>query len=591
MSKGKIKTKWNLKKFYSSEKDPRIEREIMAIERAVIAFEKKYKKSNYTSSPNKLLKALKDYENLSEISSRSKAGRYFYFRKDLNSEDNVAQAYATKLDNRLTLLGNRITFFSLNISKIPRSKQNLFLQDKGLSKYSYLLKNIFDDAKYVLSEKEEQMVSLLANTSYSMWVDGQEKLLNIQTVDFKGQKIPLPKAMSMISEMPKNERDELNKEINQILKSISFFSEAELNAIYNFKKVMDERRGYKNPYSSTILSYQNDEKSIIKLVDLVTSNFRISRRFYKLHAKLLGLKKLSVADRGVKIGKISKKFSWQTSVKLVGEIFLKVGKKYHDIFYKLINSEQVDVYPKAGKAGGAYCSPSHNAPTMIFLNHTDDFKSLDTLAHEMGHAIHTELSKSQPLIYQDYPISSAEVASTFFEQAVLDEVEKGLSEREKIVSLHNRLMGDVSTIFRQVAFFNFELELHQKIRATGQISKEEISKLLKKHLESYMGNAFDITDDDGYFYIVVSHLRRFFYVYSYAYGQIISRSFFENWKRDPKFIEKIDKFLSAGGSKSPKEIFRDCGIDISNPKFFEDGLKSIEKDIDRLEKLSKLTSK
>ncbi len=587
----KIKTKWDLSLFYKNEKDPKIEKEIRDIEKATVAFEKKYKNSDYTSSPKKLQSALDDYVILLEIFSRSKAGYYFAYRKSLNSNDNLAQAHATKIDNKITLLGNKIIFFTLNISKIPKSKHKALLANKILKPYSYFLKKIFDNAKYLLSEKEEQIVDLLSNTSYSMWISGQDKLLSSQLVEFKGLKIPISKAGSMISELPKSDRDVLYSKINKIHKSISHFAESEINAVYNFKKVLDERRGYKKPYSASILSYENEEIDIENLVSLVTKNFHISKRFFRLHAKLLKLDKLKPSDRGVKIGQIKKKFTFDQSVSMVGKIFSKVGKKYGEIFYKLVNSGHVDVFPRMGKTGGAYCSSSHNTPTFILLNHTDDLRSLETLAHEMGHAVHSELSKSQPILYENYTMSSAEVASTFFEQVVLAEIESEFSESEKIILLHNRILGDIATIFMQIACFNFELELHNSIRQNGQLSKEEIARLLSEHFKSILGDVFDISEDDGYFFVKWSHIRHFFYVYTYAYGQIISRAFFENWKKDPKFIEKIDKFLSAGGSKSPKEIFKDAGIDISNMKFFQSGLESIEKDIERLEKMTKITKK
>ena len=584
--KSAIKTEWDLSVFYKNEKDPKIEKEIKAVEKATLAFEKKYKNKDYISSSKKLLRAMQDYEELSKISGNVKGPLYFYFRKDLNSNDNIAQAAGTKLSNRLTISSNKIAFFTINISKIPTTRQKTYLNDKNLASYAYFLKLIFDNAKYILSEKEEQVIDLLSQTSYSMWIDGQDKLLSSQSIDWKGEKMPLAKALSILSDLPKKESDEMSSKINSILKSVSSFAEAEINAVYNFKKVLDERRGYQNPYSSTILGYQNTEKSIMLLIDLITKNFKISQRFYKVHAKLLKMKKLSVSDRGVKIGEIKKKFDFQTSVSIVGDIFSKIGQKYSDIFYRLLNSGQVDVFPKVGKTGGAYCAHDYNAPTFILLNHTDDLRSLETLAHEMGHAIHSELSKKQSIFYQHYTMSSAEVASTFFEQVSLNEIESQLSEKEKMISLHGRLQGDISTIFRQIACFNFELELHQRIRSEGQLSKEEIAKLLRKHLESYMGDAFNVTDDDGYFFVNWSHIRRFFYVYSYAYGQLISRAFFENWKKDNKYIEKIDQFLSAGGSMSPEEVFKKAGIDILDPKFFLSGLKSIEKDIERLEKFA-----
>lgn len=587
MSNNTFKTEWDLSVFYKDENDPNIEKDIKKAEKACADFEKKYKDKDFTSSAKKLLQALKDHDDLSISISAAKAGRYFWYRKDLNSEDNVANAMMTKIDNRLTKAINKLVFYDIALSKIPLKKQKIFLKDKSLKPYSYMLKKVFESSKHILSEKEEQLVSLLSQTSFSMWVDGQEKLLAGQTVEHGGENIPLPKAMSILSDLPKGDRRVLAKKINEVLKSVSHFAEAEINAVYNFKKVMDDRRGFKEPYDATFLSYENDPKTVKLLVDVVTKGFSVSKRFYKLHAKILNEQKLSYEDRGVKIGEIKKKFDFETAVSLVGNVFERVGPRYKNIFDNILNNGQVDVYPKKGKTGGAYCSGGYDVPTFVLLNQTDDLRSLETLAHEMGHAVHTELSKSQPIIYQDYSTSTAEVASTFFEQVVISEIEDQFTDEEKVILLHNKIMGDVSTIFRQIACFNFELELHKRIRAEGQLSKEEMAKLLRKHMEAYLGEAFELTDDDGYFFVTWSHIRRFFYVYSYAYGQIISRALFENWKKDKSYAEKIEQFLSLGSSMSPEDIFKKVGINVKDPKFFESGIKSIEKDIEKLEKLTK----
>ncbi len=248
---------------------------------------------------------------------------------------------------------------------------------------------------------------------------------------------------------------------------------------------------------------------------------------------------------------------------------------------------QIDVYPRQGKTGGAYCSGLNQHPTFLLLNHVDDIRSVETLAHEMGHAIHTELSKKQLPHYRGYSTATAEVASTFFEQLAIAKLEQHLSDKEKLIFLHNRLLGDISTIFRQIACFNFELELHQRIREAGQLDKEEIAKLLAKHLRSYTGAAMKVTSDDGYFFVSWSHIRRFFYVYSYACGQLVSRALYEKWKADPSYATKIEQFLKAGCSMSPENIFKSIGIDTTDPAFFEGGLKAIESDISQLEKLAK----
>ncbi len=243
------------------------------------------------------------------------------------------------------------------------------------------------------------------------------------------------------------------------------------------------------------------------------------------------------------------------------------------------------MYPSVGKRGGAYCWGAYGLPTVVLLNHTNNFNSVMTLAHEMGHAFHTEMSHTQSPIYADYTTSVAETASTLFENFVFDEVFETLSKKEKIIALHDKINGSVSTIFRQIACFNFEKELHEKIRREGYLSKENIASLMNKHMKSYLGPVFEMREDDGYFFVNWSHIRRYFYVYSYAYGALISDALYLEYKKDNNFKEKIEEFLKAGGSKSPEDIFCDIGINIRDPKFFENGLKVIEEDIKRLEKL------
>jgi oligoendopeptidase F len=168
---------------------------------------------------------------------------------------------------------------------------------------------------------------------------------------------------------------------------------------------------------------------------------------------------------------------------------------------------------------------------------------------------------------------------------VFEEIFETLSAKEKIIALHDRIQDDVQTIFRQIACFNFETELHKTIRLKGSLSKEEIGALLNKHMSAYLGPKFKLTELDGYFFVNWSHIRRFFYVYSYGYGQLISKALYKKYKEDKKYIHQIKKFLSAGGSKSPEDIFKDIGINTTKPDFFESGLKSIEQDIERLEKM------
>lgn len=578
-------TTWNFKLFYQSDKDPQIERDLSQVERALQSFGKKYKGRDFTSTVDRLLKALKDYEKLEEAVEGFKPWFYFSRRKDVDAENASVAALETQIESRMTAALNKVAFFRLELGKVSASRQTAYLKDKKLKNFHYFLKLIFERARYNLTEPEEQLAALLSQPAYSMWVDGQSKLLSAQTIPFGKKSIPISEAVSILADQPKVVRDKLHRAINERLKNVSHFAEAEINAVYNFKKIIDERRGYAEPYTATVLGHEMDGKTVEELVKVVTQNFRISRRFYKLHAKLLKQKRLTLADRNAPIGKIKKKFDFRSAASLVKDAFVHIDPQYSATLMRYIKDGQLDIFPRKGKRGGAYCASNGLLPVLIMLNHTDDIRSLETLAHEMGHAFHYEASKHQAPLYRVYSTAVAEVASTFFEQAAAAALEEKLSPRERIILLHNKIKSDIMTIFAQIALFNFELALHKRIRREGQLSKEEIAKLMSEHLRSYMGEICDVTDDDGYFFVRLAHIRWHFYVYSYAFGQLVSRALFEKWKEDKSYAKKIAQFLSAGGSMSPKDIFKSIGVDTTDPKFFLSGLKAIEKDIDRLERL------
>lgn len=584
----KIQTAWNLGLIYKNEKDPQIEKDIVAYEKAVEDFEKKYRtNTDYLTDAQKLKDALDANVALYSMKEPRKAGNYFYYRKELNATDQEAERRLNVISDRLTKAGNKTVFFDLYLGKIEPKFQEQFLKSEILKPYRYYLKRTFETAKHNLTEPEEKIMNLKSLPSYELWVRGQQKLQSQQTVTFKGKVLPIPQAQNLVAQAGTADRRKLTDLTNTELKKISDFAESELNAIYLDKKINDELRGFKHPYSRTILGYQNDEASIINFVNTVTKRFDISHRFYKLKAKLLKEKKLEYADRAAKVGKISIKATFEDSLALLRTAFEKADPKFKEILDDYIRNGQIDVYPRKGKKGGAYCSGDINMPTYVLLNHVDTMDSFKTFAHEMGHAIHTELSKSQPIIYQSYTISVAEVASTFFEHIAFEEIFPKLSKKEQAFALHDRLNDAVATIFRQVAVFNYELEMHTAIREKGALSKEEIAALHNKHMGAYLGPQFKLKELDGYFFVSWPHLRYFFYVYSYAYGELISMALYKKYKEDKNYIKQIEKFLSAGGSKSPEDIFKDISIDTSKPGFFEQGLQNLEDDLIKLEKLLK----
>jgi len=581
----KIKTKWELEKlFYTSLKDPRIARDVAKGDKAIDKFVATYSKNKkHLRDPKALKKALDAYEELDLLCSPAPL-YYAHYRKELNAKDKEAEAFLNKLSDHYTKRGNKLIFFTLEIGKTPAFVQKKLFTSKELALFKYWLAKLFEAAKHNLTEPEEKILSLLSDVSGGRWVQAVDNILNTRTVVFKGKKMPLNEAAVNVSNLPKASRRALHTIVMKEYKNVSQMAESELNALVTRKKITDELRGFKEPYDATILGYENDRKSVLRLIGTVTKHFGIAKRFYALKAKMMKEKRLTYADRSAPVGKVEKRVSFAQAATIVRDTFYNLHPRYAETFERLLANGQVDVYPKAGKTSGAYCSSGVDEPTMLLLNHVDNAKSLLTIAHEMGHAMHAERAKTQHPLYQGHTISVAEVASTFFEQAAFDALFQKLSAKEKVVAMHDKILGDVATVFRQIAFFNFEVDLHKGVREKRLLSKEEIAALLNKHTAAYMGPAVKLVPDDGYFFVTVSHFRRFFYVYSYAFGQLVSRALYERVKKDPKFIDKVDKFLCAGGSMSPEDIFALCGLDLYKPDVFLEGLRGIEKDIWELEK-------
>jgi oligoendopeptidase F len=581
-----MKTTWNLGLLYKDHQDGQVDKDLKAIEKAYAAFDKKYRgKTDYLKDESKLFAALADFEALFEKLAITKPLQYFQLAQDL-ADDPVARAKATQILERLTKNEHKIVFFELSLAKIPATLQKKFLASKKLSHFRYHLKCIFDRVKHDLSEAEEKIMGLKSIPAYQQWITATDKILNKQVVEFQGKKLPVAEASQKIHDLPLKERRELHEKTMKVLQGVSDVAESEINAVVLDKKINDELRGYKEPFDATILGYQNDRKSVMALVDAVTKNYPISHRFYSLKAKLLKLSNLEYSDRNVGIGENVKEIQFEEAVSILRGIFGGADKRYLDILNSYLENGQIDVYPKVGKTGGAYCAGASKIPTFVLLNYTNTLDQVMTFAHEMGHAIHTEISKVQPALYEHYTISTAEVASTFFEAMVFDALFEKMTKEEKVLALHNKINDDIQTIFRQIACFNFETDLHRTIRAKGAMSKEEIGALMNKHMGAYMGPITKMKDIDGNFFVQWGHIRRFFYVYSYAFGQLISKALYAEYKKDKKFIEKVNRFLSAGGSDSPENIFKSIGIDVTKPDFWEKGLKSIDKDIETLEKLT-----
>jgi oligoendopeptidase F len=588
---------WNLKQLFDNDDDPRIEEKRKSIEKISYKFINRWKdRKDYLKSPAILKQALDEYERWKrDYSTDGEEGYYFWLRTSQDQNNPKLKAKFNKIENFSKAIENDIRFFYLRIAKISKKYQKKFLDYTGLKYYKHFLERIFAESKYLLTEPEERILNLKTSTSYSNWIKMTSGFLakeerNIILEDGRKHIKTFAEILSLLNSKDKRVRDSAIKALNDILCKNVEIAEAEINSVLANKKVDDELRKMSRPDLTRHISDDIDSEIIDALIKTVSDRFDISSRFYGLRAKLMRVKRLKYHERNVEYGDINKNYSYNNSIKLIYRVLENLDSEFADIFTSFIKNGQFDVYPRKGKVSGAFCAYHLvSLPTYILLNHTNKLRDVLTLAHELGHGINNELiKKKQNALNFGTPTSTAEVASTFMEDFVLQEILRQADDKLRLSIMVMKLSDEVTTIFRQVACYQFEQELHREFRQKGFLSMEEIGKLFQEHMAAYMGDFVEQSPGSENWWVYWSHIRSFFYVYSYASGLLISKSLQNSVKENPKFIGKVKEFLSAGLSDSPKNIFKNLGVDITDRSFWNKGLDEVE---DLLEETTELAKK
>jgi len=577
--------RWNLHHLFNNDDDPRMENHLKEVVKKSYQFINKWKnRKDYLKYPDILRQALDDYERWKRIyGTDGDEGYYFWLRTAQNQNNPHLKAKYNKVENVSKKIENDIQFFYLSISKISKRRQNIFLESACLRPYMHFLERIFAESRYLLSEPEERILNLKSSPSHSNWVRMTSSFLSKEmreVINEKGgtETLTFAEILSLMNSHNKKVRDSASNAFNDIMYQYVDVAESEINAILQNKKIDDELRQVPRPDLTRHINDDIDSEIVDTLVKAVSDRFDISSQFYALKAKLLKVKKLKYHERNVEIGDINKKYSFHKSTKIIYKVLQALDNEFVEIFTRFLEHGQFDVYPRKGKTSGAFCA--HNLisqPTYILLNHTNKLRDILTLGHELGHGINNELiKKKQHALNFGTPTSTAEVASTFMEDFVLQEILKNADDELKLSILMTKLNDEVSTIFRQISCYQFEQELHEEFRTKCYLSKEDIGKLFQKHMSEYMGDYVEQSPGSENWWVYWSHIRSFFYVYSYASGLLISKSLQNSFKENPRFIHDIKEFLSAGLSDSPKAIFKKLGIDITDRRFWDRGLTEIE---------------
>lgn len=554
-------------------------------------------RNDYFENAKVLREALDEYEKLvRNFSGGGTEGYYYSLKEQTNLNDTKIRKKINLIDNFQKEQSMKTLFFHLNLAKISEDKQKKFLKSQELSKYHNFLKEIFENSKYLLSEEGEKILSLKSLGSYDLWIKMLEGFLAKETrkvvaSDGKEKEMTYDELLNLTKNKDKKLRDNAGKAFNDIMKKYYEIAEFELNAVLENAKVDGELRNFKRVDESRIRGDLIDFDFIDSLLLAVKERYDLSKRYYSLLSKLTGQKKFNYYERGIQLFEINKKYSFEEATKIVKKIFSKMHPNFLKIFQNMLEKGQVDVFARPGKKGGAFCTHFRIDDLIyVLLNFSGNIQDIVTLAHEMGHAINGHyMQKNENALNYEYSKATAEVASIFMEDFVFEEIKKEFQDEEKFYLLLNKILNEISGIQRQIALYFFELELHKTYRKEGYLSKEKISEIFSKHMSEYLGDLFD-KETMKYGWIYWEHIRLYFYVYSYASGSLISKAMQKKYKEDPSFIKKIEKFLSTGTSKTPREIFNEMGIEI-NKEFFLTGLEKVEEELDEVEELGKKLGK
>jgi oligoendopeptidase F len=352
-------------------------------------------------------------------------------------------------------------------------------------------------------------------------------------------------------------------------------------------------------YNSTLhqsLDNDNIDTTVyLNLIETVKSNAATLERYADLRRRALKLDSLHNYDMFAPlIPETRQEITFDDAVKTIEEAMAPLGKAYVDPMTVGFNSRWIDVYETQSKRSGAYSSSTYLTHPFMLLNYSDTMDDMFTLAHEMGHSMHTwHSNKYQPYTYAGYTLFNAEVASTFNEALVMDYLLKKEKDPAKRLYLINQYIDNIrGTVVTQVMFADFELKMHRAAEAGEPLTADALGQMYLETLKSYYGNSVVIDPEYAFTWIRIPHFYRNFYVYKYATSFCASQALSQKVLKGEKGArESYIKYLSSGSSKYPLELLKDAGVDMSTPAPVEATMKKLAELVDEMERLLKQTKR
>jgi len=560
---------WDLSALYVSEQE--LDKDVDKVKEKAKNFENLCKNRLKLLSSSEFLEALREFENISQILGKIMTYAFLKFSTDSNNGP-----FYAKYQNEYALISENLLFFELEFNRLTAAKQKEYVEANG--HYKYYLQSLQEEKPYQLSAKEERVLLKKNITSGSAFSRLFDEHFSRMKFTYDGEKLSEEKILSLIHNPDREVRKKAAVSFSRGLKPNQPLLAYIFNMIKTDHKNECELRGYKSPEQFRHMDNKISQKSVDALINTAEDSFDLVQDYYTKKAELLGLDQLQDYDRYAPLEDVEEVYDFEKSKKIILKAFKKFSPCFADIAKKAFDEGWIDVLPKDGKRGGAFSHPATpDTHPYVLLNHTERRRDLFTLAHELGHAIHQYLSRQVGYFGSDTPLTTSETASVFAEMLVFDYIKEELSADEKI-SLYSGKIEDIfATLYRQINFTTFERRVHAH---EGELNLDTFNKIWLEESEKMFGSSVKLTKNYEMWWSYIPHfIHSPFYCYSYSYGQLLVLALYGLYKsgKSDNFVETYVSFLSAGGSKSPKELIDKFGFDIDDEEFWKIGIDEIRK--------------
>jgi oligoendopeptidase F len=623
---------WDLAHYYSNLNDPKIQSDLKEAKQLVDNYATKYAGKVNGLSAQELHDAFVEVELISI--QVSKPSYYIHLLYEAGSDVEGRMEEIGKLqsvvDEQTTMISNELTFFDVELAK--RADLAGLIAAPELVNYKHYLQTILDNGKYILIEEVEKVLSLKSLTSGEAWsrlyTDQKAKIEVELEIYGKTKKYNVPGLMDLMKSSDRKIRATAFEAL-----SYSFAQTEELvleayNNIMLDKKIMDNLRGYDNAEQSKLISNQVSQSFVDSLVKTAQDKVSLLQRYYCMKNEILGLTSdrhlervesgfgspeqslATKSERSSEVGEDKpkwydsyagitfegleeKSYSWEECQKIVIENFTAFHPRFGAIAQEAFDKNWLDAGLRKRKYGGAFMSnfaPGYHP--VILCNYKNKLTDISTVAHEMGHLVHSVLTdEAQTLLNTNYTMSMAEIASLCCETVVFDKMYSDIPDDINGKKLKLKLMCEkveeefLNIYVGGVGRYTFESKIHAMYREQGAISKEQIRELwIKEHYVNLFGDIFDYTGCE-YSWQSVAHFTYIFYNYVYASGLLTSNAIYNVVKNDEAKKAIYLEILAAGGSDSPANLLSKLDLDIESPEFWQIGFELSEKRLLEAERL------